>query len=198
MMRNAVRVLAAWLGLAAAALAADNRLNLFIWSEYIDPAIVADFEKQFACKVTIDLYEDNESMMAKLQGGGASLYDIVVPSDYVVTAMIKRGLLQPLRHENIPNLKNVDPAFAHMPADPDNTYTAPYQWGTVGLYLRKPASGTIDETWALLFDAAKQPGPFLLMDDIRACIGISKSPCYCVIHAGNRAGICPGDNDKIV
>src|SRR4051812_35173953 len=55
--------------------AAKNQLNLFIWSEYIDPAIVADFEKQFDCKVTIDLYEDESAMMAKLQAGGASAYD---------------------------------------------------------------------------------------------------------------------------
>src|ERR1019366_6290095 len=53
-----------------------SRLNIFIWSEYIDPQIVADFEKQFDCKVSLDLYEDNESMMAKLAGGGTALYDI--------------------------------------------------------------------------------------------------------------------------
>jgi spermidine/putrescine transport system substrate-binding protein len=148
--------------------AAKNQLNVFIWSEYIDPEIVADFEKQFDCKVTMDLYEDNESMIAKLQGGGVSLYDIVVPSDYVVPAMIKRGLLAELRHENIPNLANLDPQFAGMPADPGNTYTAPYQWGTVGLYVRRSAGETIDETWGLVFDAAKQPGPFVLMEDMRA------------------------------
>src|SRR5439155_19717365 len=96
---------------AASAFAQKNKLNVFIWSEYIDPKIVAGFEKQFDCKITLDLYEDNESMIAKLAGGGTSLYDIVVPSGYVTTAMIKRGLLAPLRHENIPNLKNIDPRF---------------------------------------------------------------------------------------
>lgn len=149
--------------------AQKNKLNLFIWSEYIDPQIVADFEKQFDCKVTTDLYEDNESMIAKLAGGGSALYDIVVPSDYVVTAMVKRNLLAPLRHETIPNLKNVDPTFANPPFDPGNKYTAPYQWGTVGLYVRKPKDKPLDESWALLFEAAKQPGAFLLMDDVRPC-----------------------------
>jgi spermidine/putrescine transport system substrate-binding protein len=143
-----------------------NKLNVFIWSEYIAPQIVRDFEKEFQCKVTLDLYEDNESMIAKLKGGGASLYDIVVPSDYVVTAMRENGLLAELRHENIPNLKNIDPQFANPPFDPGNKFTAPYLWGTVGLYMRgKPA----EETWGLLFDPAKQPGPFLLMDDMRPC-----------------------------
>ena len=60
------------LALAASAYGAKNRLNLYIWSEYIDPDIVKDFGKQFDCKVVIDLYEDNESMMAKLEGGGVS------------------------------------------------------------------------------------------------------------------------------
>jgi spermidine/putrescine transport system substrate-binding protein len=143
-----------------------SRLNVFIWSEYIDPQIVRDFEKEFACKVTLDLYEDNESMIAKLKGGGVSLYDIVVPSDYVVTAMRASGLLAELRHENIPNLKNVEPRFASPPFDPGNKFTAPYLWGTVGLYLRGKPS---EETWGLLFDAAKQPGVFLLMDDMRPC-----------------------------
>jgi len=154
---------------ATTAVAEKARLNIFIWSEYIDPAIVADFERQHDCKVTLDLYEDNESMIAKLAGGGVSLYDIVVPSDYVVPAMIKRGLLAELRHANIPNLKNLDPQFAHRPFDPENRYTVPYQWGTVGLFIRKPKDNPIEETWGLVFDAKKQPGPFLLMDDVRAC-----------------------------
>lgn len=143
-------------------------LNVFIWSEYIDPQIVAAFEKQFDCTVRLDLYEDNESMIAKLAAGGA-LYDIVVPSDYVINSMVKRGLLAPLRHENLPNLKNADPRFVNPPFDPGNQYTAPYQWGTVGLYVRRAKDKPVEESWALLFDAAKQPGPFLLIDDMRPC-----------------------------
>ena len=71
-------------GFATAALGQKNQLNLFIWSEYIDPQIITDFETEYDCKVTIDLYEDNESMLAKLQSGGAALYDICVPSDYII------------------------------------------------------------------------------------------------------------------
>lgn len=161
-------VVFAWLA-ATMGGTAGNKLNLFIWSEYIDPEIVTEFEQKFDCKVTIDLYEDNESMMAKLQGGGDSLYDVCVPSDYIIPALIKRNLLAPLRKENIPNLKNLNPKFTNAPYDPDNRYTAGYQWGTVGLYVRKAAGETIDETWGLLFDAAKQPGTFLLMDSMRDC-----------------------------
>ena len=146
-----------------------ERLNVFIWSDYIDPKIVADFEKEFGCKVTLDLYEDNESMLAKLAGGGVALYDIVVPSDYVMTAMIKRGLLAPLRHEHLPNFVNIDPQFSNLAFDPSNQFSVPYQWGTVGLYMRKQKDKAIEGTWALVFDPGQQPGPFLLMDDMRSC-----------------------------
>lgn len=156
--------------LTSIALGQKNRLNIYIWSEYIDPEIVADFEKQFDCKVTIDLYEDNESMLAKLQQGGNSLYDICVPSDYIVPELIRRRLIQPLRHEKIPNLKNIDPKFANPPFDPGNKYSAPYQWGTVGIYIREEGK-PVEETWGLFFDPAKQPGSFYLIDSMREAFG---------------------------
>jgi spermidine/putrescine transport system substrate-binding protein len=168
-MRLLVLVLS--LGLTASAGTQKNHLNVFIWSEYIDPRIVAQFEKENDCKVTIDLYEDNESMMAKLQGGGASLYDICVPSDYIIPALLKEKLLAPLRPANIPNLKNLDSQFANREYDPGNAYTVPYQWGTSGLYIRKGKDEVIDETWGLVFDAKKQLGPFLMMEDARSTIG---------------------------
>lgn len=149
------------------------QLNLFIWSEYMDPEIIKAFEAKHACKVTIDLYEDNESMIAKLQGGGTSLYDVVVPGNYVMPAMVKLGLLAPLRKENIPNLANLDEKFVNPSYDPGNQYSAAYQWGTVGIFIRRKAGQQIDETWGLLFDPklAKQAGPFLMMDSIREMIG---------------------------
>jgi spermidine/putrescine transport system substrate-binding protein len=110
-------------------------------------------------------------MLAKLQGGGVALYDVCVPSDYIVPALLKLQLLAPLRHENIPNLKNLDRQFASPSFDPGNKYTVAYQWGTSGLYLRKAADKSIEETWGLIFDAKKQPGAFLLIDDMRAMIG---------------------------
>lgn len=156
---------------AAAPATEDCKLNLFIWSEYIDPQIVADFEKQHNCKVTIDLYEDNEAMIAKLQGGGDSLYDVVVPGNYVIPAMTKLGLLAELRHENIPNLANLDPNFASPEYDPGNKYTVPYQWGTVGIYARKKDGKPTPRTWGILFDKDKSHGAFLLMDSYREMMG---------------------------
>jgi spermidine/putrescine transport system substrate-binding protein len=150
--------------------ARPQTLNLFIWSEYIDPAIVADFEEQFDCKVNIDLYEDVESMLAKVRAGGA-LYDVVVPSDHIVPAMIKLNLLAPLRHENLPNLKHLDAKFTNPPYDRANRFTAAYQWGTVGVFARKASQPPLPQSWGGIFDPQQQAGPFLLIDSPRDLIG---------------------------
>jgi spermidine/putrescine transport system substrate-binding protein len=156
----------------AFSLHAGEQLNLFIWSEYIPPDVVSEFENRFQCKVVIDLYEDAESMLAKVEAGGGSLYDVIVPSDYIVTALARQNLLAPLRKENLPNLSNIDAKFLNPPFDPGNKYTAAYQWGTVGIYLRKPPAGTrIDPSWGLVFDPAKQAGKFVLIDSMRDLIG---------------------------
>jgi len=151
--------------------AATAQLNLYIWSEYIDLKIVADFEKQFDCKVTIDLYEDAESMLAKVQNGGVSLYDVVVPPDHIVPAMIKLKLLAPLRHGNIPNLKNLDPQFANPSYDRGNRHSVAYQWGTVGVFARQPKDKPLPQTWGIFFDPKMQPGAFVLIDSVRDMLG---------------------------
>ncbi|HEY6929897.1 MAG TPA: extracellular solute-binding protein, partial [Thermoanaerobaculia bacterium] len=148
-----------------------NHLNVLMWSEYIDPKVVEDFEKRFDCRVTLDVFEDLESMLAKLQQGGSSLYDVVTPSDYVVPVLLRLKLLGEIRHEHVPNIANIDPKFAGPPFDPGNQYTVPYQWGTVGIYLRRKGDRPIERTWGLLFDPARQPGTFLMMDGIREMLG---------------------------
>jgi spermidine/putrescine transport system substrate-binding protein len=146
-----------------------DRLHLFIWSEYLDPNVVADFERQFDCEVIIDYHEDQDSMLAKLAAGGDSIYDIVIPANIDMPFLVNRGLLAPIRKEHIPNLKNIDPKFENTPFNPGYQYGVPYLWGTTGLYLRKTNDQPIDETWGLIFDPEKQPGPFILLEDMRAC-----------------------------
>ncbi len=174
-LRSLVGTLALVCGLVAllpfsASAAPKNKLNLYIWSEYIDPEIIKSFEKKFDCKVTVDLYEDNESMIAKLAAGGVSTYDIIVPSDYAVPIVAKRGLAQKLDHAKIPNLSNIDAKFLNPPFDPGNEYSAPYQWGTVGIYMRKKPGQEVDPSWGLVFDPKKQPGKFVLIDSMREAI----------------------------
>jgi spermidine/putrescine transport system substrate-binding protein len=168
--KHLLGVLALMLLLITSVSAQERKLNLFIWSEYIDPQIVKDFEAENQCKVTIDLYEDAESMLAKVQGGGDALYDLVVPPDYMVSVMTHLNLLAPLRHQNIPNLTNIDEKFASPPFDRGNKYTAAYQWGTVGLYIRQGAQ-PVAESWGVIFDPARQRGAFVLIDSVRDMFG---------------------------
>ncbi|MDB6025195.1 MAG: polyamine transporter substrate-binding protein [Verrucomicrobiales bacterium] len=164
-------IFAAILSCASIATAASQQLNLFIWSEYIEPQVVSDFEKKFDCKVVIDLYEDAESMLAKIQGGGVSLYDVVVPPDHMVPAMAKLNLLAPLNREHIPNFKNIEQTFLNPPYDSGNKFTVPYQWGTVGLFVRSAKGKTVPDSWSVIFDAKQQDGQFVLIDSVRDMVG---------------------------
>ena len=150
---------------------AKEQLNLFIWSEYIDPQVVTDFEKKFECKVVIDLYEDAESMLAKVQGGGVSLYDVVVPPDHMVPVMAKLNLLSPLNRKSLSNFTNIDAQFINAPYDKGNRFTVPYQWGTVGILVRQLPGKPTPDSWNIFFDAKKQNGSFILIDSVRDMMG---------------------------
>ena len=86
----------------------------------------------------IDTYESQDEMVAKLQAGAVSQYDLVVATDVLVPGLIKLGLVQPLDEHAIPNARNVAPRFRNPAFDPGNVYSYPYQWGTVGLIFRPP------------------------------------------------------------
>ena len=161
--------------LAIATAAGGEELRIYNWSEYMDEEkMPADFEKRFGIKVRLDIFENNEEMVAKLQAGGAGQYDIIVPSDYIMPVLINQKLIQPLDHGKLPNLKNLKPLFRQTGYDPGNVYSVAYQWGTVGLMFRKdkvPEAAV--NSWSVLFDAGKQPGPFWLMDGVREMMGIA-------------------------
>ena len=144
-------------------------LRLFIWSEYIDPQVVKDFEKQNGVRVIIDTYESNESMLAKLQGGGSG-YDLAVPSNYAVPGMIRAGLLQPLDKAQLPNLKNMGNLFPSLDYDPGGVYSVPYQYAATGLAYRKDRTTPDPRAWSLIFGASDTVS-FVLLDDPREVIG---------------------------
>ena len=87
----------------------DGDLNLYNWSEYIDPELLTAFEEEAGVAVSETFYDSNETMLAQIQPG--AVYDLIVPSDYMVQMMISDGLLLPLKRDAIPNIDNLDPEF---------------------------------------------------------------------------------------
>ena len=170
-MKKALVLILGLLFAAAAPAHAAGQLSVFMWSEYMDPEIITAFEKKFDVKVRLDYYESNEEMVAKLQHGGLGLYDIIVPSTYTVASLKNLDLIEPLNHELLPNIKNLDPTFTTMTADPGNTYTVPYQWGTSGLGVRVKDISQVKKSFAILFDPAAEVGPFVVFDTARDAIG---------------------------
>ena len=111
-----------------------EELNLFGWSEYVPQPVLDGFTKETGIKVNFETYSSNEELISKLIAGGGH-YDVIQPSDYAAEAMIRQKLLAPLDLAQLPNLKNIDPAFLHRPHDPESKYTVPYMSGTVGIVV---------------------------------------------------------------
>lgn len=114
-------------------------INVYNWGEYISDGsdegtlnVNAEFTKLTGIKVNYTNYATNEELYAKLKGGGAS-YDIIIPSDYMISRMIKEDMIQPLDFGNIPNYKYIGESYKNQAYDPDNAYSVPYTWGTVGI-----------------------------------------------------------------
>ncbi len=146
----------------------EKELNVYNWSDYIAENTIPDFEKEFGVKVVYDVYENNEEMLAKIQAG-ATGYDIVVPTDYMVTIMIEQGLLAELDPAAVPNKKNLDPLFEDPPYDPGNQHSVAYQWGTTGYAWRSDKISAGTDSWALMFDP-KLKGKLTMLDDSREVI----------------------------
>ncbi len=167
-----------WIGLVvllslAFAQTPQNVLNLYIWEDYIPSDLVQQFEKQTGIKVQIKYYGSNEEMVKALRRGRTALYDVVVPSDFVIPSMIQEGLLQPLNKGFIPNAVNLDRRFSNPPFDRGNQYTVGYLWGTVGLMYRKDAFKAPPQSWSVLFEPKQQRGRFTFMDSPREMLGIA-------------------------
>lgn len=151
--------------------AEDNVLNVYNWANYIDEQTIPEFEQQFGVKVHYDVYDSNETLLAKLQAG-ATGFDVIFPSDYMVGIMIKVGLLEQLDKSKIPNLTYIDKAFLNQSFDPGNGYSIPYAWGTAGIGYRADKVTEPVDSWGILFDP-KYAGHFVLLDDMRETIGLA-------------------------
>lgn len=149
--------------------AQGGELNIFIWSNYLPEEVVTEFEQRYGAKVNVELYDSNEALLAKLQAGGAG-FDLIVPSDYMVTVLREQGLLEELDLDALTNLSNLDPQFVGLPYDPQNRHSVAYLWGTTGIAYRKDKITTPVESWASLLDAAYRDR-IAMLDDVRETHG---------------------------
>lgn len=144
--------------LATAALVASaqaqDKLHLYNWNNYIAPETVARFEAFCKCEVVQTYYSDNEELLAKL-AAGAKGYDVLVPTSNAVQALIRGGQLKPLDKTQLPNVKNVNPAYLDTAFDPGNKYSVPYAYSLtlIGYNDQKIKElGLPTDTWAVIFE----------------------------------------------
>ncbi len=147
----------------------SKELNLFVWTEYIPADMEECFGLVYGIKVNRDEYSTNEEMYAKLSAGGTA-YDLVQPTDYIVSLMVRQGLLHELDHTKLPVLKNFNPNYLNFPFDPGNKYTIPYQAGTDAIVYNADTVSNPPISWADLWKP-EYAGKMIFLDDSRAVIG---------------------------
>ncbi|HZK27975.1 MAG TPA: spermidine/putrescine ABC transporter substrate-binding protein [Thermoclostridium sp.] len=146
-------------------------LNMYNWGQYIDTDLITKFEKETGIKVNYEMFETNEHMLAKIESG-SSYFDLVFPSDYVIEEMISKDMLHKIDFTNIPNFQYIDDRFKNLEYDPENEYSVPYFWGTLGiLYNSEEITQTVD-SWDILWDE-KYSGQILMLDSMRDTIGVA-------------------------
>lgn len=144
-------------------------LHVYNWSDYIKPELVERFEREHGCRVVMDFYDSNEVMYAKLKAG-ASGYDVVVPTSYMVSIMQAEEMLQPIDHAKVPNLRNIDPDYLKFTMDPDLEYSVPYMVGNTGIGYLASRVPDFEASWKI-FDNPAYAGRMTLLNDMREVIG---------------------------
>ena len=156
---------------AASGSADGGELYVYNWGEYIDENVISQFEDETGITVVYDLFETNEEMYPVIEAGAVN-YDVVCPSDYMIQKMRENDLLAELNFDNIPNIAQIDPAYMEMSQafDPENKYSVPYCWGTVGILYN---TRLLDELgvpaptkWTDLWDE-RLSGEILMQDSVR-------------------------------
>jgi spermidine/putrescine-binding protein len=149
----------------------STELNLFVWTEYIPVEMQECFELVYGVTVNRDEYSSNEEMYAKLSAGGTS-YDLVQPTDYIVSLMVRQDLLQELDHAKLPNLANLDSNYLNFDFDPGNKYTLPYQAGIDAIVVNTDTVTNLPTSWNDLWNA-EYAGRMVFLDDSRVTIGLT-------------------------
>lgn len=156
-------------------------INVYNWGEYISTGadegtldVNGEFEKLTGIKVNYTNYATNEELYAKLKGGGTT-YDVIIPSDYMISKMIKEDLIQPLNMDNIPNFRYIMDNYRNLAYDPENAYSVPYTWGTVGIIYNAEQIDIPKEEidWDILWDE-KYKDQILMFDNPRDAFAVSE------------------------
>lgn len=158
----------------------DVTINVYNWGQYIASGddgsidVIAEFEKEYPnIHVNYTTYDSNETMYSKLKTGGISV-DVIIPSDYMIARMINEDMLLPLNFDNIPNYQYIDEAYKNTTYDPENRYSIPYTWGTVGIiYNTKYVDEADIGGWELLWNQ-KYAGKILMFGNSRDAFGIAE------------------------
>jgi spermidine/putrescine transport system substrate-binding protein len=145
-------------------------LHVYNWSEYIDPEIVVEFEKQYNCRVIVDVFNSNEAMLAKIQAGARG-YDLIFPSSYMVKLLAENDLIEKIDKDKISTLKNIDPIYIKTALDPDMTYGVPYMITFTGIAYRKDVIEELEESWGVFEKRIDLKGRITLLDDMRETLG---------------------------
>mgnify|MGYP004524621411 FL=1 len=151
----------------------DEKVVVYNWGEYIDPEVLTMFEEETGIDVIYEEFETNEILYPKVSSG-AIAYDVVCPSDYMIQRMIENGLLSEINFDNIPNIKNIGQQYMDQSRqfDPENKYSVPYCWGTVGILYNKTMVDEPIDSWSVLWDP-KYKDNILMQDSVRDAFGVA-------------------------
>lgn len=167
-------------GLSGCGSSKKTTLYVYNWGQYISEGddgsldVIAAFEEAHPnIRVQYSTYDSNEIMYSKLANGGITV-DVIIPSDYMIGRMVQEGMLEELNFDNIPNYQYIDDAFKNTSYDPENKYSVPYTWGTVGIIYNTKYVDEADVTgWELLWNE-KYAGKILMFDNSRDAFGIAE------------------------
>ena len=167
-------------GLSGCGSSKKTTLYVYNWGQYISDGddgsldVIAAFEEAYPnIRVQYSTYDSNEIMYSKLSNGGITV-DVIIPSDYMIGRMVQEGMLEELNFSNIPNYQYIDDSFKNTSYDPENKYSVPYTWGTVGIIYNTKYVDEADVTgWELLWNE-KYAGKILMFDNSRDAFGIAE------------------------
>lgn len=167
-------------------------ISVYNWGEYISDGsdgsldVNAAFEKVTGIKVVYSNYDTNESLYAKLKTGGTS-YDVIIPSDYMISRLIAEGMLQKLNFGNIPNISNIEPQYLNQSYDPQNEYSVPYTWGVLGIIYntKMVEEPSVVSSWNALWNVDYM-GNILMIGNSKDAFGIAFKTLGLPINAENK------------